>query len=66
MTLPAIPVVLGLANYSKFAPPNSYIEVSKFNSAKDLAEYLTFVGSDAQAYNSYFEWKDNYRFEFNS
>ena len=64
MTLPVIPVVLGSADYSKFAPQNSYIDVSKFDSAKDLAEYLLFVGSDAQAYNSYFEWKESYRWFF--
>ena len=62
MTLPVIPVVLGSANYSKFAPPNSYIDVSKFDSAKDLAEFLHYVSSDVQTYNSYFEWKDSYRY----
>ena len=61
MTLPIIPIVLGSADYSKFAPANSFIDVTKFDSAKDLSNFLLFLGSDSQAYNSYFEWKESYR-----
>ena len=61
MSLPIIPVVLGSADYSKFAPTNSYVDVTKFDSAKDLSNFLLFLSSDGQAYNSYFEWKESYR-----
>ena len=48
MTLPAIPIVLGSADYSKLAPQNSLLDISKFDSAKDLANYLHFLISDGQ------------------
>ena len=38
--LDMVPVVLGGANYSAIAPPNSYIDASAFGSPKALAHHL--------------------------
>ena len=38
--LDMVPVVLGGGNYSTIAPPNSYIDASKFQSPKALAHHL--------------------------
>ena len=61
MTLPAVSVVLGSADYTKFAPANSYVDAAQFESPKDLANYLIFLSSDSVAYNSYFKWKEDHR-----
>ncbi|XP_018577371.1 alpha-(1,3)-fucosyltransferase C-like [Anoplophora glabripennis] len=55
-----IPIVYGGANYSKFAPPNSVIDVSKFSSIEELAKYLKSLDEDPKKYLSYFEWKKHY------
>ena len=52
-----IPVVLGGADYSRVAPPGSYINVNKFGSVKELALYLQEVANDPQLYNSYHRWR---------
>lgn len=55
-----IPIVHGGADYSKIAPPNSVIDVSKFNSVKELADYIKSLDEDPEKYLSYFEWKKSY------
>ena len=52
-----IPVVLGQANYSQLAPPNSYINVQDFDSTEKLADYLKYLDRNETAYAEYFEWK---------
>jgi alpha-1,3-fucosyltransferase len=52
-----IPIVLGRANYSKFAPSKSYIDVRDFQSIGQLAEYLKYLDKNETAYAEYFEWK---------
>ena len=52
-----VPVVLGGANYSQHAPPNSYINARDFSSPKALADYLKYLQSNTSAYKEYFEWK---------
>ena len=52
-----VPVVLGGANYSQYAPPNSYINARDFSSPKALADYLKYLQSNTSAYKEYFEWK---------
>jgi alpha-1,3-fucosyltransferase len=42
-------------------PYNSYIDVLNFTSPKELAEYIKEVASDENKYNSYFEWKKEYK-----
>ena len=56
-----IPIVLGRANYSKFAPSKSYIDVRDFQSIGQLAEYLKYLDKNETAYAEYFEWKNYFR-----
>jgi alpha-1,3-fucosyltransferase len=56
----AIPIVLGGADYSKYAPPNSYINARDFDSPKELAEYLMLLDKSETMYASYFSWKKDY------
>ncbi|XP_018494924.1 alpha-(1,3)-fucosyltransferase C [Galendromus occidentalis] len=56
-----VPVVLGGADYSRVAPPGSYINVNKFASVKELAHYLQKVGNDPKLYNSYHKWRNFYQ-----
>ncbi|XP_046640158.1 alpha-(1,3)-fucosyltransferase C-like [Daphnia pulicaria] len=56
----AIPILLGGADYSKFAPPNSYINARDFDSPKQLAEYLLLLDQSDSLYASYFSWKKDY------
>ena len=57
LTHNVVPVVLGEANYSQHAPPNSYINARDFSSPKALADYLKYLQSNTSAYKEYFEWK---------
>ena len=57
LSMDVIPIVIGYANYSKFLPPHSYIDVHDFSSPEKLADYLLRLDSDEDLYNSYFRWK---------
>ena len=48
------------ANWSRIAPPHSFVNVDDFGSPKELAEYLAYLDSNPAAYLSYFWWKDHY------
>jgi alpha-1,3-fucosyltransferase len=54
-----VPVVLGGANYSRFAPPNSYIDALQYT-PRQLANYLKLLDSNQTLYEQYFEWKKHY------
>jgi len=54
-------VVYGSANYSRFAPPNSYVNALDFESPKELAAYLKYLSQDLQRYQSFLQWKKYYR-----
>ncbi|KZS17598.1 Glycoprotein 3-alpha-L-fucosyltransferase A [Daphnia magna] len=56
----AVPIVLGGADYSHFAPPHSYINVRDFGSPKELADYLILLNNTETLYASYFDWKKDY------
>lgn len=56
----AIPIFLGGADYSKYAPANSYINARDFDSPKQLAEYLILLDKSDSLYASYFSWKKDY------
>ena len=56
-----VPVVLGAADYARFLPRNSYIDARNFKSAKALAQYLIKLDYGENLYNSYFEWKMQYK-----
>lgn len=58
-----VPIVYGGANYDRFAPPNSYINVLDYDSPKDLAEYLLKLIANPEEYKKYFLWKRRYRVE---
>ena len=56
-----VPVVLGPSYDSKIVIPGSYIDVFKFRSIEELANYLKYLDKNDTAYNKYFEWKKIYR-----
>ena len=60
-TLGSIPVVRGGGNYTKVAPPGSYINTEDFKSPKHLADYLLQVSSDEQLYMSYMKWHKTHK-----
>lgn len=59
-----IPVVYGGADYNKFLPPHSYIDVEQFSSVKSLVEFLEWLGNSPEEYVKYFWWKEHYEFTF--
>ncbi|XP_076347429.1 alpha-(1,3)-fucosyltransferase C-like isoform X1 [Tachypleus tridentatus] len=56
-----VPVTLGGANYSSFAPPGSFINAMDYPDPRKLAEHLKLVGSSSVLYNKYFQWKRKYK-----
>ena len=54
-----IPIVLGGADYSKIAPPHSYIDALQ-GDPKSLAKLLNKIASNDALYASYFWWKQFY------
>ena len=56
-----VTVVLGQANYTRLAPPHSYINVLDYPSPQALASYLLSLHRNPQAYLSYFWWQDYYQ-----
>ena len=61
-----IPVVLGGANYSEFAPEKSFIDVRDFESVEKVSEYLLYLDKNETAYAEYFEWKNYFSISDNS
>ncbi|XP_042900211.1 glycoprotein 3-alpha-L-fucosyltransferase A [Parasteatoda tepidariorum] len=59
----AVPVVMGAPkeDYLKLCPPKSFIHTDDFKSPADLAKYLEFLMEDDEAYNSYFEWQQEFK-----
>ena len=58
-----VPVVLGGANYSAIAPPNSFINANDFSSPLELARELQRLSVTEEEYLEYFRWKSEYRVE---
>ncbi|XP_055912682.1 alpha-(1,3)-fucosyltransferase C [Eupeodes corollae] len=56
-----VPVVFGGADYSKIAPPHSYIDAEKFRNVKELADYLIYLDQHPKEYGRYFWWRKFYR-----
>ncbi|XP_045174204.2 glycoprotein 3-alpha-L-fucosyltransferase A-like [Mercenaria mercenaria] len=54
-----IPIVMGAApeDYSRAAPPHSFIHVDEFQSPEELAQYLHKLDQNDDLYNEYFRWK---------
>lgn len=57
----SIPIVNWKPNQVIPAPPNSYINVHDFKNMKELGDYLIKIGQDKALYDSYFEWRYNYK-----
>ena len=60
--LGVVPLVAGggTAYYEAMLPPHSYINVEKFKSPKDVAEYLKLLDRNITLYEEYFAWKPHY------
>ncbi|XP_073410523.1 3-galactosyl-N-acetylglucosaminide 4-alpha-L-fucosyltransferase FUT3-like [Dendrobates tinctorius] len=58
-----VPVVMGppRENYERFIPPDSFIHVDDFSSAKELAHYLLNLAKDDQKYQQYFNWRSRFQ-----
>ena len=52
---------MGGTDYARDAPRYSVINVEDFKSAKHLAIYLKELNKNDDAYNEYFNWKNNYK-----
>lgn len=48
--LDVVPVVLGVANYSQWMPPGTFIDVRNFRSPRQLADFLRRLDEDKDAY----------------
>lgn len=54
-------VVRGQANYSRLAPPHSYVDANDFASPRLLAKHLRKLHENDEEYLSYFWWQKYYR-----
>ena len=61
-SLDAVPLVAGAgtAYYEAKLLPHSYINVEKFKSPEDVAEYLKLLDRNNTLYEEYFAWKPHY------
>lgn len=55
-----VPIVLGGANYNRFAPPHSYINARDFTSPRELSAYLLLLDKSDELYARYFDWKKDF------
>lgn len=58
-----VPIVLGGANYSRYFPSHSYIDVLDFASPQHLAQHLHKLNQNDDLYNEYFAWRNKYYFK---
>ena len=56
----SVPVVLGGADYKKWAIPNSYIDALEFETIEDLANHLKYLDQNDEVYNRYQKWREDY------
>ena len=64
-----VPVALGglsVEEYSRVAPPRSFIHAYNFTSIEELGKYLKHLTEDDTAYNRYHEWRSEYRVDDDS
>ena len=59
-----VPVVLGSAEYEKYLPKHSYINIKDFSSPAELANYLKLLDRNDTLYNEYFRWQKDYTCHF--
>ena len=49
-----------IRDYEEIAPPNSFLHVDNFTSVKELGDYLKYLDTNPDVYNSYHSWRDRY------
>ena len=57
----SVPIVFGKNYDAKVAVPGSFINVNKFKTVKELAQYIMFLDENDEHYAKYFEWKRKYK-----
>ena len=62
----AVPIVMGGAHYSQYAPPHSYIKALDYKSPKELADYLIQLERNRKLYAHYFEWRKYFKVDSRS
>ncbi|XP_027236993.2 alpha-(1,3)-fucosyltransferase C [Penaeus vannamei] len=63
LAMDVVPVVLGGANYSSIAPPNSFVDAMDFASPVLLGAHLLSIARNRSLYNSFFAWKGEYQID---
>ncbi|XP_050076119.1 alpha-(1,3)-fucosyltransferase C [Anopheles maculipalpis] len=58
-----VPVVFGGADYNRFMPPGSYIDVQDYGTVNELVDYLRYLVDNPSEYIRYFWWKEHYALE---
>lgn len=58
-----IPVVMGGVNYTRVAPPGSFINFADFRTPSDLGEYLNSLIAQPSLLTPFTEWKEHYDIE---
>ena len=61
MSQDVVPVVYGKGDYSKVAPPHSYIDMADFESEEEAGRYLQYLIDNPAAYLEYFWWKPHFQ-----
>ncbi|XP_076444061.1 alpha-(1,3)-fucosyltransferase C-like [Babylonia areolata] len=61
-----IPVVRGGVNYTRYLPPNTYLDAANFSSPQHLAQYLKALMKDVNTYTSMLWTKDHFYTSYTS
>ncbi|KAL8602250.1 hypothetical protein ACOMHN_022763 [Nucella lapillus] len=64
--LNVIPIVRGALNYSRYLPPNTYLDAANFSSPRHLADYLHGLMKDPHTYTGMLRTKDHFYTSFTS
>lgn len=57
LAMDVVPVVLGGANYSSIAPPNSFVDAMDFASPVLLGAHLLSIARNRSLYNRWVIWE---------
>ncbi|KAI6196041.1 Glyco-tran-10-N domain-containing protein [Aphelenchoides besseyi] len=60
LQLPVVPIVMKRSVYAKLLPSNAFVAVDDFNSAKDLADHLTFLMDHPNEYFKLIQWRNEW------
>ena len=64
MKKPLVGVALGAAEYSRYAPKGTYIDIQDFSSPKALADHLLHLDRNDEEYNAIIHQKEHYDINF--